>query len=272
MPFEIPPPGAGGTAYLRFQDSGIAIVAEAQNGIVWVFDETKREAAALIPDLSSLPAAEHDTRLRHPLQMILSAAERPLVHGALVGLGDRGALIPGRSGAGKSTLALSCIRAGLDFCSDDYIVLAPDEGRGHGLLQTAKLTPDSAIRLGMERDPAGLPWRYEDRGAASPKATVEVTEITNLPPRRSMGIALVLSPRIAGAPEPYLEPIAAMAAIRALMPTLVQQPTRDPNLFASMTRIVRSVPCFELALSGDPTLNAAAVRTALEQVQAGRSA
>lgn len=267
-PFAPAAPGPGGQAYLRYQDDEVAVVLESRDGIVWAFDSAQRTAAAVIPDLSVLPAAEHDTRLRHPLQMILSAAGRPLIHSGMVGLGDTGALLPGRSGSGKSTLALGSALAGLDFCSDDYVVLTPGELRGHGLLQTAKLTTDSAGRLGVGGDGTGEDLRFEDRGFDRFKATVEVPGVTRRI-RPSMRIAMLVVPRITAGGDGSMHQVSGKEAMHALAPaTLVQQPTRDPLLLRAMAEIVNSVPCLAIGLSPDPAVNAESLRRAVERVRA----
>ncbi len=51
------------------------------------------------------------------------------IHAGCVAIGGRGVLIAGASGAGKSDLALRLIDRGARLVSDDYTLLAPDDGR-----------------------------------------------------------------------------------------------------------------------------------------------
>jgi hypothetical protein len=51
------------------------------------------------------------------------------VHATCVAIGGRGVLIRGRSGSGKSDLALRLIDRGAGLVSDDYTIVAGEEGR-----------------------------------------------------------------------------------------------------------------------------------------------
>jgi len=69
------------------------------------------------------------------------------VHCACVALDGQGALICGPSGAGKTTLAYACIKAGLQFVSDDTVHLRRNPGDDKLLLWgnpwTLRLLPDA---------------------------------------------------------------------------------------------------------------------------------
>lgn len=257
----------------RYEDERLSILMESRDRTVTAFDRVDGRAAILIPDTEALPAAERDTRLRYPLQMILGAAGQPMVHSALVGEGDLGLLLPGASGSGKSTLAISAAQRGMDFCSDDYIVLEPDGLRGHALLTTTKLTRESAARLGLAHDTTGAERIFGDRGAGEFKATIDVRDFAADRFRSEMAIAATVVPRLGGAGSGAVRPVPGTVALLALAPTtLKQQPSRNSSLFGAMAAIVRDTPSFELDLAPDPAANVDALRQALAEVRTGRQA
>lgn len=71
-----------------------------------------------------------------------------LLHSAVIGSDGKGMLIAGRGGAGKSTLSISCLLEGLDFVSDDY-VLVTENGplRAFSIFSSVCLNPDMAYLL-----------------------------------------------------------------------------------------------------------------------------
>jgi hypothetical protein len=260
-PWERLPPGEGGQAITRYQDRRVSILLESRDRTATAFDRSLAKATMHVPDAEAFPADERDTRLRYPLQIVLGAAGRPMIHAGLVGVGDTGILLPGPTGSGKSTLAVAAAREGMDFCSDDYIVLEPSGNRAHALISTTKLARDSAERLGLVRDEDGRERSFGDRGLVHAKATIDVREIAPSSFRPKMRVAAVAVPRIGGGEACRAARIPPAAALRALAPTtIVQQPSRDPGLLRAMARVVASVPCHDLELSTDPAVNARALR------------
>ena len=69
----------------------------------------------------------------------------------------------------------------------------------------------------------------------------------------------MLAPRIAGGGEHRILPLSPAAALRALAPsTLLQLHPPDPGAFASIARLLRTVPAFALELGPDiPAIPAA---------------
>ena len=60
---------------------------------------------------------------------ILKTETTTLVHGACVGLDNRGILICARGQRGKSTLAVLAMLQGFEYVSDDYLILEKDEDK-----------------------------------------------------------------------------------------------------------------------------------------------
>ena len=69
--------------------------------------------------------------ISHPFHMELSWwAQRQnmtFLHSAAVGFGGKGVLLSGAGGSGKSTLSLSALLSGMDFLSDDYLLIEKKE-------------------------------------------------------------------------------------------------------------------------------------------------
>ena len=91
----------------------------------------------------------------------LVARVRELVslHAACVGSKGRGVLLMGASGAGKSTVMLQSLLQGLDFLSEDSVLVAPATGLAMGVANFLHVGPDS-LRW--------VPRRMADRIRKSP--------------------------------------------------------------------------------------------------------
>jgi hypothetical protein len=271
-------PGTNPTARLR--SAGACVLAAAGTGSVTAVLPGRGEAVFHLPDAARIPPIERAVPLREALQLLAAPRERWLTHAGAVGCGGRGVLIVGRGGSGKSTLALACALAGMEIAADDYVLL---EGgptpSAHALQSTAKLTADSAARLGLEPaaiDAAG----FEPTLEGPAKALVDISALAPGRMKRRLGIAAIVAPRLSrersslvrpgltnsegeleGPPAPCLRPISAAAGLRALAPsTLIQSGFRSAEWLAALGELARAVPSYGLDLSPDPAANAAAVK------------
>jgi hypothetical protein len=214
-----------------------------------------------LPDAAAIPASERAAPIREALQLLMAERGRLMTHAGAVGRDGRGALLVGRGGSGKSTLALSCAIAGMDIVADDYVLLEPDSLTAHAMQSTAKLTEDSAARLGIPAgaiDAAG----FEPTLEGPAKALVDIRGIAPGRMKRRLEIVAVVAPAVP--PESSLEPslrrISAGDALRAVAPsTIVQAGFGGDGSLATLADLVRRVPGYSLELSPEPAANAAAV-------------
>ncbi len=230
-----------------------------------------------LPDAAAIPASERAAPIREALQLLMAARGRLMTHAGAVGRDGRGALLVGRGGSGKSTLALSCAIAGMEIVADDYVLLEPASLTAHAMQSTAKLTEDSAARLGIPAaaiDAAG----FEPTLEGPAKALVEIRELAPGTVRRHLEIGAIVAPSISpltsrfvspGATKsevsetsgpPVLRAVSSAEGLRAVAPsTIVQSGFAGGGALAALAALVREVPSYALELSPDPATNAAVV-------------
>jgi hypothetical protein len=107
---------------------------------LYCFD-TSRRCAWVWFETDELPAWDIGAPLRPAFAWWAESVGAQLAHGAVVGTSEGAALLAGKGGSGKSTTALSCVRAGLDFAGDDYVIVddaAP--GVAHSLYSSATVS------------------------------------------------------------------------------------------------------------------------------------
>lgn len=261
--WEEPRAVPGTNPVTRLRSERFCVLAAAGSGAVTAADPEGGSAIFHLPDASRIAPSERAAPLREALQLLMTPRGRWMTHAGAVGRDGRGVLLVGRGGSGKSTLALACALAGMEIVADDYVLLEnPSENHpplAHAMQSTAKLTEDSAARLGLGAgaiDPAG----FEPTLEGPAKALVDVRALAPGRMRRDLQIVAIVAPVLHGEAEVAPRPISAAEGLRAVAPsTIVQSGFHGAAALAALGELVRAVPSYALRLSPDPAENAAAV-------------
>ncbi len=195
------------------------------------------------------------------------------LHGAAVGAAGNGILIGGRGGRGKSTLALSCLLAGMDFVSDDYVLLTRTGPlRAMPLYRTVGLNQDMAKILQPK-----LPVLYTD----PLRNGKMILDASACPFAESLEIRAVLFPEQAsvrpetalkGEPAPRLEAVHPGQALTQIVYSSLSQfdVLRETDIVKEMTGRLLGLPVFKMYLSRDPAQNAESLKTFLTGLRFGK--
>jgi hypothetical protein len=181
------------------------------------------------------------------LELVLKEGGLVSLHGASVGDGVRGALIPGKGGSGKSTLVAQCIAAGYQTVGDDYLLYAPGAKPGDaGTLVSAFRT----IKVGVDGSAADLlPSRPSVK---TPDGTKYLVHPTDIWPESFVGTQ---TPVLVAVPEfgPAFEVSQANATevLRALLPSSAAMSIQPGHMITELRRLVEQLPCFRMTLSPD---------------------
>lgn len=122
---------------------GGRVVRKKRTGMVFVFGDAVHLAAG--PCLAHLDQIVNFINFRVAARHLSRGCL--LCHAAGVAAGDRGLLLAGVAGAGKSTLALRLVGLGLDFVSNDRLLLGPAHPRPglYGLARMPRVNPGTAL-------------------------------------------------------------------------------------------------------------------------------
>jgi len=229
-------------------------------GSVNVMDRDTRQAVFWVPSHQQLPAWVLASPLRSILHWWMELNGRQLVHGAGVGAGDCGVLIPGRGGSGKSSTSLACLLDGMDFIADDYLALALDpEPRMYQLYSTAKLDPRD-----LELHPELAARCRAVRHPSFDKVVLFLEDGYGGQFRESLTLKLVLKPEISGIPATILGLAEAADVERALASeTIAHLPHVGPRTVELLRRVSREIPRATVHLGTDRPGVASAIREAL---------
>ncbi|HUC06646.1 MAG TPA: hypothetical protein VMR96_01035 [Solirubrobacterales bacterium] len=264
-------PGTNPVARLRSERA--CVLAAAGSRALTAALPAEGVAVFHLPDAAAVPPAERAAPIREALQLLLAARGRLMTHAGAVGRDGRGVLLVGRGGSGKSTLALSCTLAGMEIVADDYVLLDPTSLAAHAMQSTAKLTEDSAARLGIPAEAIG-PAGFEPTLEGPAKALVSIPNLAPGRLKRRLEVAAVIAPKLSSSQPTYsgggdelgevegpaVRAISAAEALRAVAPsTIVQAGFGGGDSLATLADLVRRVPSYALELSPNPAANAAAV-------------
>lgn len=187
----------------------------------------------------------------------LATHSRALVHAGCVGRDGRGVLVAGPSGAGKSSTCVGSALAGLEYVSDDYVLVeAGADPVAHSLTCMGRIHRSGMRRIG-DLDGAVAGWIAED----DPKAVIDIRRLAPDRIRTCMRIKALVLPRVTPGTATATRRVGAAEALRVMAPSsLFNLPPEDPRgAFAAMGSLTRALPAYVLDLGGDATAAAAEV-------------
>lgn len=244
----------------------VEIYPQANCLLAW--DASKRVFYYAVNDFSPEEFIKRGHLCVQAIARILKGPARNLGHGAVVGLDGHGVLVCGMGYRGKSTLSVSALLDGLDYVTDDYILLDKSDGvlRAWPIYSIITLGPAVYQQLAPRLDAKFVSnngrkdkyvfniERYHDRFASA------------------YPIECCLFPRFVAAAEPSIEPGDKNIAIDEFAFSTVNQTgeTQDMRLIAKLCGFVEELPFYRFNLTTDFFKNTRCLRDFLESRAASR--
>jgi hypothetical protein len=234
-----------------FEEGRYRACVDLSAGLCSLFDAERQEAFVWLSDPASLPAYVVAAPLRVIFHWWTDGHDGQLAHAAAVGTDRGGVLLAGAGGAGKSTTAFACLRGGLRYAGDDYVLIEPRPApRVTCLYNSGKLE----ARNMAERFPELLDRVHnaDAVGRGNDKGLVFVHQ--HWPEAVSAGfpVAALLVPRLTGQLETRLVPCSPAAGLKALLPhSVFPLPGARAASIERLGALVRSVPGYYLEIGAD---------------------
>jgi glycosyltransferase involved in cell wall biosynthesis len=191
-----------------------------------------------------------------------------LLHAAAVGTPDGAVLITGKGGVGKSTTALSCLKNGLFYLADDYLLVTTDPSPVvYSLYGTAKLLPDDLIRFPELH--SGLAMNDDE----SEKQLIFIYPEYRDRVVRSLPLRAIMKPEVKPGEPCHLSEISYHKILGALsFTTMTQLPYAGEYTTRFIADLIRKLPCYLLTLNRNLDAAPELIRHYLEgNVNAGSS-
>jgi len=192
------------------------------------------------------------------------------LHAAGFSKNGRAILLPGGSGAGKSTLAVTLLRGGFDYLSDDMVYLrrCSDELKIFGFPEDIDVSDQT---IGLFPELAFL--RNAPKPVAWAKTPVRLEEVFVVEIAREAQPGAIVFPKISGKERSEVRPIDTDEAFREIIANLLLTETRScQNHLDILTELVRQTPCYRLDTGRDfdriPSLLGELLHVSREEIHA----
>lgn len=233
-----------------FKSERFSVNFTADYGLLCLYDRVRKLAVYWLPDAANLPFWVMAAPFRILFHWWSHTFAGHVTHAAAVGHNGLGVLLVGRGGSGKSTTAVCCVDAGMQYVSDDYVLLTRNPiPMAHSLYHSAKIhTPFLNAALPHWKD------RVVTEIGPERKSLAFVNECLAQQVRSQLTICGVVQPRVAGLEEAKLVPLAPSLGLLGLAAsTMYQLPEARQTTLSFFAKWMRNVPTYELQLSPDLT-------------------
>jgi len=249
-----PPPWGTETFHSRrFEQAlaGTSFRAEFDHALrFWqIFDIRRNVGVQWMQSDRAYPPWEPGSPLRVFLHWFYSARGMRLTHAGTLGRKGRGVLLVGRGGSGKSGTVVDGVLGGMQTVGDDYVLLDRGDGfpRAYPVFRTFKQDAGGLRRLGLhEAITAGREQNWQGKYEFFSE---DLDGATMTP---SLEIRALLVPHVADQRHSELTAVSQAKAMLALAPSgLFQMPGERDSGVARFAELVRSLPCFGIALGSE---------------------
>jgi hypothetical protein len=225
--------------YLRFGD-GVRVLCSPSLG--------RASFSTVESDPASLFVASH-LMLTILLVEILKRRGCYGVHAAGFSKDGRAVLIPGTSGAGKSTLAITLLRSGFGYLSDDMVFLQR-RTEGLAVLGFPEDVDVSDQTIGFFPELDFL--RSSPKWVAWAKRQVRADQVYGVELIQEARPGAIVMPKVSGKERSVLRPIDADEALLEMVSNvLLTEPRSCQSHLDVLTQLVRQTPCYRLETGRD---------------------
>lgn len=186
--------------------------------------------------------------LRTLLHWWMESKGLQLVHAAAVGTEDGAVLITGKGGIGKSTSALTCLKDGMFYLSDDYIIIGLHPvPYAFSLYNTAKINA-----CDLEKFPGFSKMCINPEKLSHEKAVMHLFPSYKNLIKEKMPLKAIMLPEVHSKKESSLSPVEFWKLQRAMgFTTMSQLPNVGKQTHIFLTGLIKKLPCYKLKAGKD---------------------
>ena len=235
--------------YIQFQLDHYFAYQFHNQSILYLYNVSENSAFCIVKDAQNLINSFIAAPFTKLISFWANKQNLNILHAGCVSLNNKGVLIVGRGGKGKSSTSIQCIIDGLDYLSDDYLLIdiTSEKTMAYSIYNSGHLELNNIENFPKIKS-------FIDIGDINQnnKPYLFLSPIFKDKVKRSTEIKAIIVPLVTKNKSANYYPISSVEAIKALAPTsLVQLNTRGINSLQSLANLTRKFPNFCLELGSD---------------------
>ena len=236
-------------SFVQFHLAEFFVSQFDNQSILFIYNEQENQAICIIQDAKNLNNSFRSSPYFKLIALWASKQKLNILHAGCVSYANKAVLIVGKSGKGKSSTSVQCLIGGLDYLSDDYIVvdINGEKPIAHSLFNTGKLKNKHIDRFNK------IQGKYiQGILDKNDKPLLFLHDYFNEQIIKSAEIKAIIVPNIVQEKHASYEFISPAESLRALAPsTLIQLKINNLNELHSLANLTRNLPNYQLNIGSD---------------------
>ena len=250
-------------------DDSVLISFDCNRGIINAYDPSSNTYYYGVKNLEPEEFLKEGHIFVQILNKILRTPTSNLVHGAVVGLHNKGILFCARGQRGKSTLSVMSMLDGFEYVSDDYLVLEKTEGKllSYPIYSIITLSPKMYNALFDKLN--GV--KFISNNARKDKYVFNIESFhDNF--RKAYPIELCMFPEIVSESKPSIVPCKKGRAITQIVQSTVSQmgDIADSETIKKLISMISKYEYYQINLCPDINLNVEILRQFIEAYESSK--
>ncbi len=218
------------------------------NKIFYIYDSNLDKAIVCIKDTTLLPNYFLSSPFIKVIQQWSKKMDLNILHAGCVANDKHSVLFVGNGGKGKSTSSIQCLMGGLNYISDDYLLVKTEYPPvAYSIYCSGKLHSDH-----LKKFPEIAAIATEAENNIYSKPLIYLNELFGERIILSSPIKGIIVPNITSSNNTHIEKISAFEALKALAPsTLIQLDNGAHNGLSKMANLARKLPCYRLNMGSN---------------------
>jgi hypothetical protein len=236
-------------SFVQFNLAHYFVSQYDNQSILYIFNQQTNQAICILKDATTLNNSFISSPYFKIIAIWASKQKLNILHAGCVSIDNKAVLIVGRSGKGKSSTSVQCLIGGLNYLSDDYVLVDwnGENPIAYSLFNTGKLKNKHIERFNK------IQGEYK-QGILDKnnKPLLFLYPLFKDKIRSSAEIKAIIVPNITSEIKASYHSISAAESLRALAPsTLIQLKINNLNQLNSLAKLTRTLPNYELNIGSD---------------------
>ncbi|WP_337659939.1 hypothetical protein [Anderseniella sp. Alg231-50] len=209
-----------------------------------------------------LPYWEFGSPLRHFIHWTCLQSDIAMIHGAVIGLDQRGIMLTGVGGSGKSTMTAAAISSGWQTTGDDFVLVGTQpDAVSFPIFDVLKLTGMAEEMFTDQVAMATNQSRTEGE-----KALIPISKTAGKNFVRQLPVEAIFSLQLTGVETSKIEDLSKVDAVAALAPSTMNiLRTAMPETLKHCSLIARALPTYKLLVGTNPREGLSVLQEFLQQ-------